>query len=61
MGQGETGIGESPAGAPRVMGPGGLNLKRKLVPNKSRLKLTVKKNWKKSFSKFTGKIGGGKI
>jgi len=61
MGQGEMGVGESPAGSPRGMGPGGLVLRKKLIPKKSPVKLVAKKGWKKSFGKYSGKIGGGKI
>jgi hypothetical protein len=66
MGGGEAagvgGIGESPATMGQFHGipPGGLTLKRKLAPKKSPKKLSVNKNWKKSFAKFGSKIAGGR-
>ena len=62
MGQGELGMGESPAmpGSFHALGPGGLPLKKKLAPKSEPKKLTMKKNWKGSFSKFQTRMAGGK-
>jgi hypothetical protein len=66
MGGGEAagvaGIGESPSMGPliRGMGPGGLPMKKKVMPKKSPKRLAENKHWKKSFSKFGSKIAGGK-
>lgn len=62
MGGGEaagvTGVGESPAF--HAIGPGGIQLKKKVMPKRAPKKLTVKKHWKASFQKFATKISGNK-
>jgi hypothetical protein len=62
MGSGELGVSEAPAtaGSFHSIGPGGLPLKKKVMPKASPKKLSANKNWKKSFSKFGSKISGGK-
>ena len=56
MGQGETGVGESPAtaGSFHSIGPGGIPLRKKVMPKKDPSKLAYNKNWKKSLNKFGG-------
>ena len=54
-------IGEAPNTSPgRLMGQGGLALKKKLAPKAAPKKLTEKKGWKKSFSVYTTKLVKGK-
>lgn len=62
MGQGELGMGESPAmpGSFHALGPGGIPLKKKLAPKSDPKKLTMNKQWKKSFNKFATKMFSGK-
>ena len=55
-----TGVGEAPGMAPSIrgIGPGGLPMKKKVMPKASPKKLTAKKGWAKSFQKFAGRAGG---
>ena len=55
MGSGEMGVGEGPAtaGSFHSIGPGGIPLKKRVMPKKSPGKLSMKKNWKQSFKKFS--------
>jgi len=56
-------VGESPAtgGSFHGIGPGGIAMKKKVMPKASPKKLTEKKGWKKSFEKYAGRAGGKKI
>lgn len=56
---GGTGVGESPAtaGSFHSIGPGGIPMKKKVMPKKSPKKLRFKKGWEKSFGKYSS---GGK-
>ncbi len=60
MDGGMGGVGEAPATAGSFHGipPGELTLKRKLKPKTSPKKLKENKGSKKSFEKFSGKMGG---
>jgi hypothetical protein len=51
MGAGETGVSESPGIRP--IGPGGIPMKKKVMPKKSPKKLKLNKNWHESFGKFS--------
>jgi len=53
MGQGETGVGEAPSF--HSIGQSGLPLRKKLAPKQGTKKLKAKKNWHKSFGKFSTK------
>ena len=56
-------VGESPAtgGSFRGIGPGGIAIKKKVMPKSNPKKLTEKKGWKKSFNIFKSAAGGKKI
>ena len=43
----------------RAIGPGGFPMRKKVMPKKSPKKLSVNKNWKRSFNKFATKMSAG--